>query len=221
MKAQLDERDGLSGPSMNATPSLRRSQSRTKSPGKARRREPPTSLRHTNSIELLHKRKHSGSAARGRSDGGPVGREGRPFRVGNVGNNGKIYLRYVEAMADESHSTAPETRPWTDSGRASHPDPSRDRRNRPRRRIRPRSSSRTPSLRRAELDRGRRTQGRVRAESRWIRIGPKRVRRDRLIHHRRCRSRRIICAATPRFRRSRPYRLCRDSATSARSPFRP
>lgn len=28
-------------------------------------------------------------------DGGSAGREGRQFTVGNVGNNGRIYLRYV------------------------------------------------------------------------------------------------------------------------------
>lgn len=36
-------------------------------------------------------------------DGGSAGREGRQFTVANVGNNGKIYLRYV---------TLPETDTW-------------------------------------------------------------------------------------------------------------
>lgn len=32
-------------------------------------------------------------------DGGSAGREGRQFTVGNVGNNGRIYLRYVREQA--------------------------------------------------------------------------------------------------------------------------
>lgn len=32
-------------------------------------------------------------------DGGSAGREGRQFTVGNVGNNGRIYLRYVRRRA--------------------------------------------------------------------------------------------------------------------------
>lgn len=33
-------------------------------------------------------------------DGGSAGREGRQFTVANVGNNGRIYLRYVQKVAD-------------------------------------------------------------------------------------------------------------------------
>lgn len=33
-------------------------------------------------------------------DGGSSGREGRQFTVGNVGNNGRIYLRYVRRYAE-------------------------------------------------------------------------------------------------------------------------
>lgn len=31
-------------------------------------------------------------------DGGSAGREGRQFTVSNVGNNGRIYLRYVTSL---------------------------------------------------------------------------------------------------------------------------
>jgi hypothetical protein len=34
-------------------------------------------------------------------DGGSAGREGRQFTVGNVGNNGRIYLRYVSRCAEQ------------------------------------------------------------------------------------------------------------------------
>lgn len=34
-------------------------------------------------------------------DGGSAGREGRQFTVGNVGNNGRIYLRYVTRYAEQ------------------------------------------------------------------------------------------------------------------------
>ena len=55
----------------------------------------PTSLRHAkNSKEVLRQR----SANRGNKDVAPDGtsggREGRQFTVANVGNNGRIYLRY-------------------------------------------------------------------------------------------------------------------------------
>ena len=55
----------------------------------------PNSLRHAkNSKEVLRQR----SANRGNKDAAPDGtsggREGRQFTVANVGNNGRIYLRY-------------------------------------------------------------------------------------------------------------------------------
>ena len=62
---------------------------------KATARGRPTSLRHAkNSKEVLRQR----SANRGNKDAAPDGtsggREGRQFTVANVGNNGRIYLRY-------------------------------------------------------------------------------------------------------------------------------
>lgn len=65
------------------------------SPSMARRREKQDSLRHRNSIELIHRRKNSGGGIQQQASDSisAGGREGKKFTVGNVGNNGKIYLR--------------------------------------------------------------------------------------------------------------------------------
>ena len=47
------------------------------------------------SKEILRQRCATKSANDIAPDGNSVGREGRQFTVGNVGNNGVIYLRYV------------------------------------------------------------------------------------------------------------------------------
>ncbi|KAI9842415.1 MAG: Guanine nucleotide exchange factor lte1 [Sclerophora amabilis] len=53
------------------------------------------SLRHANSVELMHKRWRSGSGTHVVSDGSSGFRGGRQFTVGNVGSNGTIFLRPV------------------------------------------------------------------------------------------------------------------------------
>jgi hypothetical protein len=47
-------------------------------------------------------------------DGGSAGREGRQFTVSKVGNNGRIYLRYVEVLGVGGDFTSPPTYhpPW-------------------------------------------------------------------------------------------------------------
>lgn len=67
-----------------------------KTPGRTNSRGRQNSLRRVkNSTEVLRQR----SATRGNqelaSDGAAGGREGRQFTVANVGNNGRIYLRYA------------------------------------------------------------------------------------------------------------------------------
>ncbi|KAI9784398.1 MAG: Guanine nucleotide exchange factor lte1 [Peltula sp. TS41687] len=89
------------------------------SPSGSRRREKQNSLRHRNSIELTHKRKNSSGRIQQTSDSTPAGgREGRQFTVGNVGNNGKIYLRPVIRRAQESSQSPrpllPATNAYTD-----------------------------------------------------------------------------------------------------------
>lgn len=73
---------------------------------KATTRGRQNSLRHVkNSNEVLRQR----SANRGHKDVAPDGtsggREGRQFTVANVGNNGRIYLRYdcITNMTAQSH----------------------------------------------------------------------------------------------------------------------
>ena len=112
MKSPLDDRHAPSSSVVDARPTARNSRPRTKSPAKSKKKELQRSLRHTNSIELLQRRKTSVPGAHTVVDVGREGREGRQFRVGNVGNNGKIYLRYdnvaVEACAasdTDSHRT--------------------------------------------------------------------------------------------------------------------
>ena len=56
------------------------------------------SLRHAkNSTDILRQRSTQGAPKDSVTDGNSYGREGRQFTVGNVGNNGRIYLRYVLA----------------------------------------------------------------------------------------------------------------------------
>lgn len=67
-----------------------------RTPGRSNSRGRQTSLRHVkNSKEVMRQR----SANRGNQDIAPDntagGREGRQFTVANVGNHGRIYLRYV------------------------------------------------------------------------------------------------------------------------------
>ena len=60
------------------------------------KKERQNSLRHVkNSTEVLRQRSAQTGAGTITPDGGSGGREGRQFTVGNVGNNGIIYLRYV------------------------------------------------------------------------------------------------------------------------------
>ena len=60
------------------------------------KKERQNSLRHVkNSTEVLRERSRQTSNGNITPDGGSGGREGRQFTVGNVGNNGMIYLRYV------------------------------------------------------------------------------------------------------------------------------
>ncbi len=60
------------------------------------KKERHNSLRHVkNSTEVLRQRSVQTSLGNITPDGGSGGREGRQFTVGNVGNNGMIYLRYV------------------------------------------------------------------------------------------------------------------------------
>lgn len=60
------------------------------------KKERQNSLRHVkNSTEVLRQRSAQTAGGNITPDGGPGGREGRQFTVGNVGNNGIIYLRYV------------------------------------------------------------------------------------------------------------------------------
>ncbi|KAI9876292.1 MAG: Guanine nucleotide exchange factor lte1 [Pleopsidium flavum] len=57
------------------------------------RKERQNSLRHVkNSTEVLRQRSVQTSLGNITPDGGSGGREGRQFTVGNVGNNGMIYL---------------------------------------------------------------------------------------------------------------------------------
>lgn len=63
---------------------------------RAGKKEHQNSLRHVkNSTEVLRQRSAQTGGGNITPDGGSGGREGRQFTVGNVGNNGIIYLRYV------------------------------------------------------------------------------------------------------------------------------
>lgn len=63
---------------------------------RAGKKERQNSLRHVkNSTEVLRQRSAQSGGGNITPDGGSGGREGRQFTVGNVGNNGIIYLRYV------------------------------------------------------------------------------------------------------------------------------
>ncbi len=60
------------------------------------KKERQNSLRHVkNSTEVLRQRSAQTGGGTITPDGSSGGREGRKFTVGNVGNNGIIYLRYV------------------------------------------------------------------------------------------------------------------------------
>lgn len=60
------------------------------------KKERQNSLRHVkNSTEVLRQRSAQAGGGTITPDGSSGGREGRQFTVGNVGNNGIIYLRYV------------------------------------------------------------------------------------------------------------------------------
>ena len=116
MKSPLDDRHPPSSSVVDARPTARTSRPRTKSPAKSKKKELQRSLRHTNSIELLQRRKTSGPGAQtvvDVVDVGREGREGRQFRVGNVGNNGKIYLRYDNVSVEACVASDVDSRPTT------------------------------------------------------------------------------------------------------------
>ena len=76
-----------------------------KSAEKAEARPRKNSLRHAkNSNEVLRQRSIKKGATDGSLDANSGAREGRQFTVANVGNNGKIYLRYVEPNLDDDPS---------------------------------------------------------------------------------------------------------------------
>lgn len=65
---------------------------------RAGKKERQNSLRHVkNSTEVLRQRSAQTGGGSITPDGASGGREGRQFTVGNVGNNGIIYLRYVSS----------------------------------------------------------------------------------------------------------------------------
>ena len=80
-----------------------RRDSRQKSPGRARHSARQNSLKRVkNSNEVLRQRS-TRKTSKDLSD--PLStREGRHFTVANVGNNGKIYLRYLKTEATELRS---------------------------------------------------------------------------------------------------------------------
>ncbi|KAI9761559.1 MAG: hypothetical protein M4579_000951 [Chaenotheca gracillima] len=75
-----------------------------RNPSDSRKHARQNSLRHANSVELMHKRWRSGSGTHLVSEGNGSSRGGHQFTVGNVGSNGTIFLRPVVRSGNQRHS---------------------------------------------------------------------------------------------------------------------
>lgn len=100
----MDDRGKLRSPGVPqlAEQAQRRPAAAPASPGHRRKR----SIRGAkDSVEDLAAKTRSHDEKRTSPDSGSMGREGRQFTVGNIGNNGRIYLRYALLLVDHRASS--------------------------------------------------------------------------------------------------------------------